>query len=465
MATVPKQLVTEPVSGFPELGPATAIATERVIDVIRASYQRAGYAPLESPLVERTAILSAKASGEIRTQMYGLRLLNPAPGALDDSTSLGLRFDHTVQLARYVAARTESGEFRFPFRRYSIGPVFRGEKPKAGRSRQFTQADIDVIGYGSLSLLHDAEMVGVIDEIFSELGVGPFTIRINDRRLLEGILRSSGCDTEEKLRIARDAIDDMLKEGFDRTVQLLSGIGIESGDARALLESLAVGTTNAETIASLRSRNFDSGFQEGVADLERVYTTLGHMGVRDSHVRIDPSLARGLDYYTGSVFEASLNAHPDLSIAGGGRYDNLAEQFTDKHLPGVGISIGVTRLVARLIREKLLDAKDTTVAPVLVTRVQPDVYEAEYFRIAAELRRNGIGAEIYLADDRFKRQMDFAAKRGFSVVVIAGERELEHHEGEKLAPLVIVRNMRTGDEASVPRTALVESVQDMLARR
>ena len=185
-------------SGFLDMAPGEAIQQQRMLDIIRRRYEAAGYAPLETPLVERTSVLLAKAGGEIKTQIYGLRLLNPAPGAEDDSTNLALRFDLTVPLARFVAAQHGTGSIQFPFRRYAIGSVFRGERPKRGRFRQFIQADIDVIGDGELHLLHDAEMVDIIFRIFTEFNIGPFTIRINNRKVLAGILKSFGCDTEDK---------------------------------------------------------------------------------------------------------------------------------------------------------------------------------------------------------------------------------------------------------------------------
>jgi histidyl-tRNA synthetase len=461
MPNVPRQLVEEPLSGFPELGPAAAIATSRVVQTIRRHYEQAGYAPLESPLVERPEILAAKAGGQIKSQMYGLRLLN-VPGSGDDTVGLGLRFDHTVQLARYVAAKYASGELRFPFRRQAIGPVFRGERPKDGRSRQFTQADIDAIGDGSLSFLHDAEMVDVIVRIFGDLAVGPFKVRINNRKILEGVLRSSGCDTDEKVNAARAAIDDVDKVGFDVTIDILAGIGIEQSSARGLLKFLKSKTPIQETMSMLKAKNFDSGFQDGVAELEIVVNAVRQLGVPEDRFVVDPSLARGLDYYTSTVFEAHLDAHPDLSIAGGGRYDNLAEQYTDRHLPGVGISIGVTRLVSRLIREKLINADATTVAPVLVTRLDPNRYSAEYFAQATELRAAGIGVETYLNEDKIGRQLQFAAKRGFTIAIIAGADELEHIEQGQPVPMVTIRNLKRGEEQRVPRSALVETVRAML---
>lgn len=474
-----RRLVERPISGFPEFGPDTAIAMARVVDTIRAHYERAGYSPLVSPLVERVPILSAKADGEIKHQVYGMTLLNPpekkaagnngsiqaSPGhekdddAEDNLVGFGLRFDHTVQLARYVAAKYGGDQIRFPFRRYAIGPVFRGEQPKDGRSRQFTQADIDAIGDGTISFLHDSEMVRIVSDIFEELAIGPFTMRFNNRKVLEGILRSFNCDTDAKVNAARRIIDKV-DDGFDKTVMLLAGMGVESG--RQLLELYKAKRSSADWLNELTTKNYDSGFKEGVAELELVYDGIRKFRVPEERVELDPMLARGLDYYTSTVFEARLDAHPDLSIAGGGRYDNLAEQFVDHHLPGVGISIGVTRLVSRLINKGLLQADSSTIAPVLITTLDLKTHAEEYFAMARELRDAGVAAEIYLNEAKLGKQLDHANHRGFAVAVIAGSNEFSHTENGEPDPLVTVRDMNKGDQLKVPRRDLVATVKAML---
>lgn len=456
MSKISKQLLKSP-AGFEDLTPAEAITQARVLDIIRANYERAGYAPLETPIVERSAILTAKAGDETQKQIYALRLLNPSPGTEGDAKDLALRYDHTVPLARFVAANAGRGIIQFPFRRYAIGPSFRGERATRDRYRQFIQADIDAIGDGELSYLHDAEMVSVVVGIFEELQVGDFTIRVNNRKVLWGFLKALGCDSETAVANALAIVDDLLKVGHDATVQALVGLGLASDKARELLQVLTTTASTDETLAMLGAKSFDDEYETGVNELKRVVEAIRHLGVAERRFCVDPSLARGLNYYTGTVYEGSLNTYPDLSIVGGGRFDNLAGSFTDQHLPGVGISIGVTRLVSRLIDLKLLSSRVSTVAPVLVTTaLDLDEHYALYLRQASELRTAGIATEIYLEKKNLGKQMQFADRRGFTVVVITGT-------SEQAAGTVIVRNLRTGNQETVPQDQLVVAVQRALA--
>lgn len=454
MTDFSKQWLESP-SGFPDLGPGEAIALRHMIDIIRKNYELAGYVPIETPLVERPEVLSAKAEGEIKTQMYGLRLMNPAPGAIDDTKGLALRFDQTVPLARFVARNYSS--LSFPFRRYVIGPVFRGERPKDGRYRQFIQADIDVIGDGILDVLHDAEMVSVIDKIFSELAIGSFTIRINNRKILEGIMHSFGLNSKEQISRSLGIIDRMEKTSRESVIQLLLEIGLQANQAEELLAFLTDNKTTNEALDSLKSKSFNNLYSEGVQELEKVIEAVRALGVSEERFCVDLSIARGLNYYTGTVYETRFDAYPDLgSIASGGRYDNLTETFIHKKLPGVGISIGVTRLLLRLIKEKLLSIQTTTIAPVLVTTAGGITkFSNVYLRQAARLRNSKIATEIYLADKPLGKQMQFANRRGYSVVVIATEENIR-------TSTVIVRDLRTGYQEEISDEELVENVHELL---
>lgn len=453
MSPLPKRLLQNP-SGFPDLGPAEAIALRRMLDVIRGQFELSGYVPIETPLVERPEVLSAKAEGEIRSQVYGLRLMNPDPEALDDAKELALRFDQTVPLARFVAANY--GTLAFPFRRYVIGPVFRGERPKDGRYRQFIQADIDVIGDGSLNLLHDAEMVSVITGIFSELAIGPFTVRVGNRKVLQGLLQSAGLP-EEKIAAASAAIDKLEKVGNAKVIEILAGLGITPVRARDLLDVLAHKSDTDATLASLQRYESTLLFAEGLAELHTVVKGIRQLGVPEDRFCVDISIARGLDYYTGTVYETRFDAYPDLgSIASGGRYDDLASAFTGRMLPGVGISIGVTRLLLRLIKAGLIEATATTIAPVIVTTAmnveeRGDVYLSQ----AARLRSAGIATEIYLVNRPLGKQMQFADRRGFTIALITRENNIE-------SGTVIVRNLKTGDQREVLDAQLVQTVRELL---
>lgn len=453
MTTFPKRLLQNP-SGFPDLGPGEAIALMRMLDIIRTQYERAGYVPIETPLVERPEILSAKAEGEIRAQVYGLRLMNPGPDAPDDAKELALRFDQTVPLARFVAANY--AKLAFPFRRYVIGPVFRGERPKDGRYRQFIQADIDVIGDGSLNLLHDAEMVSIIAGIFNELAIGPFTVRIGNRKILQGLLQYAGLP-EEKVGSASAAIDKIEKIGRERVIEMLVQMNVEEERAKTLITLLTDGRSTDETMRSLKERDNGPLFVEGVAELEKVIQGIRQLHVPEERFRVDISIARGLDYYTGTVYETRFDAYPDLgSIASGGRYDDLAHTFTDKNLPGVGISIGVTRLLLRLIKAGLMPASTTTIAPVIVTTAADVEENSEvYLAQASQLRSAGIATEVYLANRQLSKQMQFADRRGFTIAIITREENIANKT-------VVIRNLKTGDQREVPDVDLVETVREML---
>lgn len=448
MPMIPKQLLTSP-SGFLDLSPAEAIAQNKFLDIVRKRFERAGFAPLETPLIEREAVLSAKGEGEISTQIYGLRLLNPDAEAVGDEKELAVRFDHTVPLARYLA--THSRELPFPFRRYAIGPVLRGEKPNMskGRYRQFTQADVDVIGDGALSPLHDAEMAAIISDIFTELNIGSFTIRINNRKVLSALLAKAGV-SEDYMAFALRTIDRIEKVDKATTLRSLEATNISADAARELVEAL---TDERSSDATLKFLEGHLGDEPGVTELRIVIEALRDFGIPEANYCIDLSIARGLEYYTGTVYETRLDEHPDIgSIASGGRYDNLADAYIDRPFPGVGISIGVTRLLLRLIKAGLVLASTSAVAPVLVTTAER-AHLSTYLRMATELRQAGVACEVYLEDKALDKQLHFADRKGYRYALIA---QMDQIRGGQW----ILRDLETGDQRELAASGVVAALSD-----
>ncbi|HVU75564.1 MAG TPA: histidine--tRNA ligase [Candidatus Paceibacterota bacterium] len=451
-----KQLIANNPSGFEDFKPGEAIVLSEMLDTIRKHYERAGYPPLVTPLVERERVLMAKTEGQVTKQVYGLRLLNPDPKAESDAKDLALRFDLTMPLARFVAKNF--GELRFPLRRSAIGPVFRGERPRKGRYREFIQADIDVVGDGHLDFIHDAEMVAIIPGIFEELAIGPFTIRLNNRKIIQGLLARVGCDTQEKFKAACEAIDEVEKRGVDFAVTELERAGVDGKVARELLMRLLDEShTTDDTLAYLKTIEGDEHYRVGLAELELVIQNVRMFGVKEDQFTIDLSVVRGLDYYTSTVFETRLDSYPRLgSIASGGRYDDLVGRYLGKHMPGVGISIGVSRIVKRLIEANIVETKRSTVAPVLVAKAPKSNGLVKYCIEQAHLLRGAdIGAEIYFADRDLNVQLRYADLRGFSVALL-------NHEGDDGSRAVRVRNLRARTEETVPIDQLVEKVRSML---
>lgn len=457
MADFPKNLLVSP-SGFPDLLPSEAIVMQKFQDVIRKHFELAGFSPIETPLVERTEVLTAKSEGEISTQMYGLRLMNPSENAPTDTKDLVLRFDHTVPLARYVSLYNR--ELTFPFRRYAIGPVFRGEKPKEGRYRQFIQADIDVIGDTTLDNLHDAECVAIIAGIFKDLNFGEFVIRIGNRKILQSILSFAGIK-EEKISEAIQIIDRAEKVGIKKTLEDLKNMG---GSCEGCISDIGDILFNKhstdEIIKELENhpaKDNNESMTAGCEEIKSIVKGLRALGVNENNFKIDLSIVRGLDYYTGNVFETQLVEHPELgSIASGGRYENLAGSFTNKSLPGVGMSIGVTRLLLKLIKAGLIKANESTISPVLITTQLPiSEYGIMYLAQAKALRLAGINTEVYLTDRALGKELEYANKKGFKIALITGENEIGKGT-------IIIRNLISGEQTEVHKDALIETVKTIL---
>ncbi|MES2999743.1 MAG: histidine--tRNA ligase [Pseudomonadota bacterium] len=439
-----------PISGFPEFSPAEQIVFNRVMDVIRRSYERVGAVPIETSAVERIETLTAKGGNE--KEIYALRRLAGEDG--DDAKLMALRFDLTVPLARYAVQHM--GTLTFPFRRYQMQPVWRGERPQAGRYRQFYQCDIDVIGDGTLSLINDAEMPVVIHRIFAELRIGPFMIAVNNRKILSGFLSSIGLESEADVGTAMKVVDSMEKVGTQQTRGQLRELGISEDNIDKLVEFFSLALKTDELLDVLRERVANATMQEGLDELETVVKYMRMMGLPEQNFRVDLSIARGLDYYTGTVYETRLTNHPGLgSICSGGRYEKLLRSLgADRDLPGVGISIGLTRLLPRLFEAGVMAVGPATVAPVLVTTMDPDQLE-KYLKFGAVLRSAGINTEIYTEPKKLTAQMKYANRKGFSVVVIAGEEEFA-------TDTVIVRRLVDGDQIQVAQRDLVTTVVKLL---
>lgn len=426
------------------------------MSVVKRHYELWGFTPIDTPVVERPEILSAKAGGEINKQVYGLRLLNPPEGSADDSKDLGIRFDLTVPLARHVAAN--QNKISFPFRRSQFGYVMRGERSKRGRYRNFIQYDIDTIGDGVLSFQNDAECIAAVINIFCELAFGRFRVHINNRKILMGWFETYEIISDSDQRQAMTYIDELEKVGRQEVISNLSRLGLNEEKAMELLTILTDDFPVDEMIEKLEQNPANNQkLLDGISELKKVVNSLRMMGASEEHFCVNLSIARGLDYYTSTVFETFLEDHKGVgSIASGGRYEDLAEYYTNKKLPGVGVSIGITRLVMKLIDAGIVDAKVNTIAPVLVTTQNLDKNQAFYLKTARMLRAAGIGVETYFQDAKLAKQMKFANKRGFRIALIANDEECEFG-------VVQMRDLKTGDQEKVELGDLVNHIRQILS--
>ncbi len=429
------------ISGFPEYLPCWQIAFDIVLNRIREKFELFGFSPLDTPAVERVSTLLAKGND---SEIYGIYRLADANGKKD----LALRFDLTVPLARYVAQH--EGELVFPYKRYHIAPVWRGERAQAGRYRQFYQCDIDIVDNAQLSLNNDAEIVSVVYEIFKSFELD-FEIKINNKKILDGFISYIIGDTNKVSDILR-VIDKKEKVQEDKFVEMLSDLGLCSSPIKQIISFLEYSGSNLDLIEQLKSLSYNDTFSKGVSDLEELYIRLESFGVDYSNVKLDTSLARGLTYYTGSIFEVKLsNNEFTSSVAGGGRYDNLTEYFSNKKFPGVGVSFGVSRLINILVEKNIVNVAKMTPADILVT-VQDRESIDKYIEVASYLRKNGIKTELFLQDKKLGQQMSYAAKKGFKFVVVANADELNNC-------LVNLRNMQTGEQKVISINDIVAKIQ------
>lgn len=422
---------TEPrtLAGFMELLPNEQILFEQIKQTIENTYQKFGFLPLDTPIIELSEVLLAKAGGETEKQIYRFN---------KGETDLSLRFDLTVPLSKYVAKNY--GNLSFPFRRYQIGKVYRGERTQKGRFREFYQCDIDIIGDGELDIINDAELPSIIYTIFKELGFDNFTICINNRKILNGLFESLG-QKENAVEILR-VIDKIDKIGKEAVIEELTKLTVQENEIETIMNFIAIDGNSDEKIEKLENLGIENEvYGKGVEELKQVVKNIRLFGVPNSNFKVDLTIARGLDYYTGTVYETFLNDYREVgSVCSGGRYENLAEYYTDKKLPGVGISIGLTRLFYKLNELNLIKAEQKSVSQVLIIPMIEDLEQP--IKLATELRKLGVNTEVYLNHKKLKAKFKYADKLKIPYVVVIGEDEIATNTAN-------IKNMETGEEKKV----------------
>ena len=434
-------------SGFMELAPRDQMKMERMMSVLRESYSLYGFTPLDTPVIESAEVLLAKGGGETEKQIYRFQ---------KGDSDLALRFDLTVPLAKYVSAHY--GELAFPFRRYQIGKVYRGERAQRGRFREFYQADIDVIGDGKLDILNEAEIPAIIYNTFTKLGLTKFKIKVNNRKILNGFYAMNGMS--EKAGEIMRTVDKLGKIGPHKVKELLiEEVKMLPDKSENVLDFMAIQGDNAYVLSRLEDyRGMDPTFDQGLEELITVTKYLKDFGVPEENFAIDLTIARGLDYYAGTVYETEMTEHPEIgSVCSGGRYDNLAEYYTDKQLPGVGISIGLTRLFYVLNEQGLL-SEELITAPcdALVIPMTEDVGPA--VAAATTLRGAGVRTQLYGEKRKFKAKIGYADKIGVPYVVLLGEDEIAAGE-------VSVKNMQSGEQQRMKPEEAAAFIRESVEKR
>ncbi len=414
-----------------ELLPAPQMRMERMMEILRKSFSLYGFAPIDTPIIESAEILLAKGGGETEKQIYRFQ---------KGDSDLALRFDHTVPLAKYVALH--ENELAFPFRRYAIGKVYRGERAQRGRFREFYQADIDIIGDGKLSIINEAEIPAIIYRVFSEFGLKRFCISVNNRKILNGFYAILGL-TERSGDIMR-TVDKLDKIGAEKVRGILTeDLSLSGQDADEILKFIAIRGTNAEVLAALESyRGKNEVFDMGLDELTAVTRYLGDFGVPEENFAVDLTIARGLDYYTGTVYETRMLDHPEIgAICAGGRYDNLAEYYSERSLPGVGVAIGLTRLFYVLEEQGMLNPElPTAPADCLILPMSEDLGPA--VALATKLRSQGIRVQLYSEQKKFKAKIQYADKLRIPYVIFLGDDEIAQG-------VCSVKKLATGEQVSV----------------
>ena len=437
-----------------ELLPRDQIAFQRMLDTIRRNYERFGFLPVETPVFELSEVLLTKSGGETERQVYFAQ----STGALEKESQglpeLALRFDLTVPLARYVAEHEH--DLAFPFRRYQIQRVYRGERAQRGRFREFYQCDIDVVGKDALSIRFDAEVLAVIHAVFSELGIGAFTVQLNNRKLMRGFFEGLGvADGGQQMAVLRE-VDKLDKRGADYVRDTLTGegFGLSADTVQSILSFVAVRSTgHADALARLQALGQGSEtFNQGIAELREVLELVHALGVPESDYCLNFSIARGLDYYTGTVYETQLDDYPQIgSICSGGRYEDLASHYTKSKLPGVGISIGLTRLFWQLREAGLIAGVDESSVQAMVALMEEDQL-ADSLDIARRLRAGGINTEVQMEAKKLGKQFQYASRAGIRFVVLAGEDELARG-------VVTVKDLVREQQFEVPRAELAGTLR------
>ena len=434
-------------SGFMELLPAPQQQMERIMEVLRKTYSLYGFTPLDTPVIESSEVLLAKAGGETEKQIYRFQ---------KGDSDLSLRFDLTVPLAKYVALHYN--ELSFPFRRYQIGKVYRGERAQRGRFREFYQADIDIIGDGKLDITNEAEIPSIIYQTFTALGLTRFQIRVNNRKILNGFYAMLGL-TDRSGDIMR-TVDKLDKIGPHKVrACLMDDVGLTADQAEEIMRFISITGSNDQVLSALEGyRSRHELFDQGLDELTTVTRYLAAFGVPEVNFAVDLTIARGLDYYTGTVYETTLLDYPEIgSVCSGGRYDNLAEYYTDRQLPGVGISIGLTRLFYVLGEQGLLNPSlPTAPADVLILPMTQDLTPA--IQLATRLRGAGVRTQLYTEQKKFKAKMNYADKLGVPYVVFLGDDEIA-------AGLVACKDMTSGEQTKLPFDATLSRIQEGLSQR
>ncbi len=433
-------------SGFMELLPRQQMVMERIMEILRETYSLYGFTPLDTPVIEASEVLLAKGGGETEKQIYRF-----TKGDAD----LALRFDLTVPLAKYVALHYN--DLSFPFRRYQIGKVYRGERAQRGRFREFYQADIDIIGDGKLDVTNEAEIPAIIYQVFTRLGLHRFQIRVNNRKILNGFYAMLGL-TDKAGDIMR-TVDKLDKIGAEKVRDLLTAedIGLTEDQAGEILTFISIQGSNQQVLSALESyRGRNEVFDQGLDELHTVVKYLSAFGVPEKKFAVDLTIARGLDYYTGTVYETTMLDHPEIgSICSGGRYDNLAEYYTDKQLPGVGISIGLTRLFYVLQEQGMLnEALNSAPADALILPMTGDLGPAA--ALATQLRQAGVRTQLYTEQKKFKQKMTYADRIGVPYVLFLGDDEIAQGT-------VSVKDMATGEQVALLAAEAAEYLQKGLA--
>lgn len=432
-------------SGFMELLPKEQLIFDRIRDTLSTVYRQYGFLPLDTPILEHSEILLAKAGGETEKQIYRFS---------KGDTDLTMRFDLTVPLAKYVSKNYSA--LTFPFRRYQIGKVYRGERAQKGRFREFYQSDIDIIGDDNLALMNDAEIPSIIYDIFNRLGLSDFTIRINNRKVLTGFFSMLSLDNQSEAIM--HVVDKLEKIGSDAVTKELQELGISDENCEKILHFINFQGTNKETIAFLNSlKEGNEIFDLGVEELAFVINAIQAYQVPEENIQIDLTIARGLDYYTGTVYETRFNKHPEIgSICSGGRYENLAGYYTDKQLPGVGISIGLTRLFYILNEREYLNQDALSPAHVLIIPMTDDI--APSIQVSNELRKANLSTQIYFEQKKFKAKIGYADKLSIPFAIFLGEDELEQQK-------VALKNLSTGEQQTLSLEEAITIIQSSLSEK
>ena len=424
--------------GFMQLLPSEQILFNELKEKIQKSYEKFGFLPIDTPVIELSEVLLAKAGGETEKQIYKFD---------KGDKELALRFDLTVPLAKYVTENYNN--LSFPFRRYQIGKVYRGERAQKGRYREFYQCDIDIIGDGELSNINDAEIPSIIYSTFKDLNFGKFTICINNRKILNGLFES--LEQKEKAADILRIIDKIEKIGKDNVIAEIKEIGVSEEKVSKIMEFISIDGSTDEKLQKLEDLNISNDkFKEGLENLKEVVKYIKAFGVPEDYFKIDLTIARGLDYYTGTVYETFLDEYKSLgSVCSGGRYDNLASFYTEKKLPGVGISIGLTRLFYQLNENKIVEASKKTIAnAIIISMVDDYSYSA---KVATELRNAGINTQMYTEDKKIKAKFKYADKLEIPYVIVIGEDEVKNNT-------ITLKDMQKGEQKEVSIQEAIEII-------